>query len=202
MWALINAVQTRGRSLMTWQDEASEEKCALPHDHKRVSSDSCYMVTPHFHVYVSIWGLSTSVLALGVIFPGVAVGALPPAVVPLPVALPVAVVTTTDFEAMADPGDSFCNAPKSSTFKRLIGNLTILCDKCNTHKCQFTYGIICLQFWNATSLEAKVSNERTLLGFRDDTFAPVSVNNWLVYYLTGNWRYINLFFTSDLEFNQ
>lgn len=77
------------------------------------------MVTPpHFHVYVSIWGLSTSVLALDVIFPGVAVGALPPAVVPLLVAPPVAVVATIDFEAMAEPDDSFCNAPKSSTFKK------------------------------------------------------------------------------------
>lgn len=55
---------------------------------------------------------STSVLAFAVAFPAVPVGAPPPAVVPLSVAPPVALVTTPGLEAKAD---SFCNKPKLFT---------------------------------------------------------------------------------------
>lgn len=65
---------------------------------------------------ISIRSLSTSALALAVTFPAVPVGALPPAVVPLPVTPPVALVATPGLEAMAEPEDSFCNKPKLSTF--------------------------------------------------------------------------------------
>lgn len=71
------------------------------------------------HFYSGIQSLSTSGLALGASFPAVPTEALPPAVTPLPVAPPVAAVTTPGFVAMADPDDAFCNAPgveKSSTF--------------------------------------------------------------------------------------
>lgn len=107
------------------EDEASEEETWATtwwaHTRRvRISSDSFY-ITPKqpkapFHFYLGTQSPSTSVLALGVTFPAVPIEALPPALAPLPVAPPVAVVTTPGFVAMADPDDAFCNAPKSSTF--------------------------------------------------------------------------------------
>lgn len=79
------------------------------------SSDSCYIPpkqpeAPPLHFYLGIQSLSTSDLALGDTFPAVPTEALPPAVTPLAVAPPDAVVTTPGFVAMADPDDAFCNA--------------------------------------------------------------------------------------------
>lgn len=63
------------------------------------------------HFYLGIQTLSTSGWLLGASFPAVPTEAYPPAVMPLPVAPPVAVETSPGFVAMADPDDAFCNTP-------------------------------------------------------------------------------------------
>lgn len=89
---------------------------------KGESGAGCYTKQPKsaLNFYFEARHLSTSGLALGESFPVVPALAAVPAVTPLPVAPPAAMVTTPGFVVMVDPEGAFCNAPSMGKWIRKL----------------------------------------------------------------------------------